>query len=322
MRAQDEDKVNRMVQQWLHERGYTRALKALQEESFVEAPEDVAIGGQLAAIMYEHWEMKQVCTHAQPGDVMVCLRCDLLVAWQALETGAPDPLDVDRREAEEEILALPEEVPYPCEHVRTIANVHTGNVICCRYNSDGSLIATGSSDRSIRIIDVVTCKPLRQLALHTAPVLCVLFCPTRSSLLLSTAMDGSVVLSNAETGCIYHESKNHSKYAHRAVWSPCGTLFATLGHDKTVCVYKISGLDSGAWLAADPACDGAGGGEGGEAPGVAVVGLTVEVEVFRKKALVNIPEAACFLDDAATLVLAKSWTAPGWPSSCVSIARV
>ena len=65
MRAQDEDKVNRMVQQWLHERGYTRALKALQEESFVEAPEDVAIGGQLAAIMYEHWEMKQVCTHDQ-----------------------------------------------------------------------------------------------------------------------------------------------------------------------------------------------------------------------------------------------------------------
>ena len=28
---QDEEKVNWMVQQWLHERGYTRALKALQE---------------------------------------------------------------------------------------------------------------------------------------------------------------------------------------------------------------------------------------------------------------------------------------------------
>ena len=79
----------------------------------------------------------------------------MLVVWQALEMGGPDPLDADRREAEEEILALPEDVPYPCEHVHTIANVHTGNVICCRYNSDGSLIATGSSDRSIRILSLI-----------------------------------------------------------------------------------------------------------------------------------------------------------------------
>ena len=222
------------------------------------------------------------------------LRSTRLV-WQALEMGGPDPLDADRREAEEEILALPEDVPYPCEHVHTIANVHTGNVICCRYNSDGSLIATGSSDRSIRIIDVSTCKPVRQLALHTAPVLCVLFCPTHRCLLLSTAMDGTVVLSNAETGCIYHESKNHTKYAHRAVWSPCGSMFATLGHDKSIYVYKVSGMHSEALPAADAAGEGVGSGDQDE------FGMTVEV--IRKKDLVNIPEAACFLEDSSTLVL-------------------
>lgn len=72
-RAQDEDKVNRMVQQWLQERGYVRALKALQEESFVEAPEDVAIGGQLAAMMYEHWEMKQVGAVSFRARLVPCL---------------------------------------------------------------------------------------------------------------------------------------------------------------------------------------------------------------------------------------------------------
>ena len=259
---QDEEKVNWMVQQWLQERGYTKALKALQEvrargqapacahclhclqlralrprnagignacidprvhpsrppqESYVEIPEDgPAVGGQLAAIIYEHWEMKQ-----------------------ALESTGPDPLDYDRREAEEEILALPEATPFPCSHVHTIANVHAGNVIAVSFNNDSSLIATGSTDRAVRILDSTTRKSLRSLALHSAPVLCVVFCPSRKDLLISTAMDGSVVLSLATTGSMAHELKPHTKYAHRAVWSRCGDFFATLGHDKCVYVFKV-----------------------------------------------------------------------------------
>ena len=29
------------------------------------------------------------------------------------------------------------------------------------------------------------------------------------------------------------------QYAHRAIWSPCGGFFATLGHDKCVYVFKV-----------------------------------------------------------------------------------
>ena len=288
MRVQDEEKVNCMVQQWLQERGFVRALQALREESFVEAPEDAAGGQvsctpacalvhvcraewtecarcsllhdpfrmQLSAIIYEHWEMKQ-----------------------ALELGGVKPLDADCREAEEQLLELPAELPFPSEHAHTIANVHTGNIIACKFNNDGTLIATGSSDRSVRVLDSATRAPLRQLALHSAPVLCVAFSPTRSTLLLSAAMDGSVVLSDASTGEVAHECMSHSKYVHRAVWSRCGGFFATLGHDKCIFVYKISEeLEE----------------KGREAQPVLV----------RKKDFVNIPEAACFLHDSATLVVA------------------
>ena len=118
MRVQDEEKVNGMVQQWLQERGFVRALQALREESFVEAPEDAAGGQvsctpacalvhvcraewtecarcsllhdpfrmQLSAIIYEHWEMKQ-----------------------ALELGGVKPLDADCREAEEQLLQIQSE---------------------------------------------------------------------------------------------------------------------------------------------------------------------------------------------------------------------
>jgi len=60
--------------------------------------------------------------------IHVCMYvCYLYVYWQ------------------EEILELSEELPFPSQHAHTISNVHTGNIISCRYNNDGSLIATGSS---------------------------------------------------------------------------------------------------------------------------------------------------------------------------------
>ena len=87
-----------------------------------------------------------------------------------------------------------------------------------------------------------------------------------------------------------HEMKDHVKYAHRAMWSTCGELFATLGHDKCVHIYRVR--------AAAPA-PAEGQVEGEEARG----GGGVEVELVRKKELVGIPEAACFLHDSLTLVL-------------------
>ena len=69
-------------------------------------------------------------------------------------------------------------------------------------------------------------------------------------------------------------------------------MFATLGHDKSVFVYRISTSESGAAPAGNEGDAAGGGGAGGAAGGEGLV-----VEVLRKKDLVSIPEAACFLDD-------------------------
>jgi len=87
-------------------------------------------------------------------------------------------------------------------------------------------------------------------------------------------MDGSVMISNAQTGETLQEFKDHSKYATRAAWSPDGQYFATCGHDKNVNVYKRASAE--------------------EEPLV--------FELAKKKEFPTIPEALCFLDDGMTLV--------------------
>jgi len=69
-------------------------------------------------------------------------------------------------------------------------------------------------------------------------------------------------------------------------------MFATLGHDKSIFVYRIAASESGTVPAGDEGGAAAGGGAGGAAgcENLAVI-------VLRKKDLVSIPEAACFLDD-------------------------
>jgi len=254
----DEEKINSLIQQWLQERGYLRTLRTLQEESGFEA-EEAELGGQLCSILYDFVEMKN-----------------------SLEDRPVDILEEERRAAEEDLLSLPEDVSFPSVFAAELRNVHSANIIAVKISPNGEYIATGSADRSTKIVDFETRKVLRTIVAHESPVLSLAFCPTSPHLLLSTAMDGSAAISNAETGEVVATFKNHNKYVIRGAWSPDGQLFATCGHDKHVNIYKV--------VEGEP-------GEALEAPKAPIF------EKFRSKEFVNIPEAIAFLSDSATLVI-------------------
>ncbi|EKX36237.1 hypothetical protein GUITHDRAFT_165807 [Guillardia theta CCMP2712] len=267
MSTMDEEKINSLIQQWLQERGYLRTLRTLQEasppsdrmlESGFEA-EEAELGGQLCSILYDFVEMKN-----------------------SLEDRPVDILEEERRAAEEDLLSLPEDVSFPSVFAAELRNVHSANIIAVKISPNGEYIATGSADRSTKIVDFETRKVLRTIVAHESPVLSLAFCPTSPHLLLSTAMDGSAAISNAETGEVVATFKNHNKYVIRGAWSPDGQLFATCGHDKHVNIYKV--------VEGEP-------GEALEAPKAPIF------EKFRSKEFVNIPEAIAFLSDSATLVI-------------------
>ncbi|CAI5742765.1 unnamed protein product [Hyaloperonospora brassicae] len=72
------------------------------------------------------------------------------------------------------------------------AESHTGFVNCVAFNPQGSLVATGSHDESLRLWDVRSGKTVAVIGAHQEPVVSVQFHPTDGSLLVSGGYDGLV----------------------------------------------------------------------------------------------------------------------------------
>ncbi|KAI9920872.1 hypothetical protein PsorP6_001751 [Peronosclerospora sorghi] len=69
---------------------------------------------------------------------------------------------------------------------------HTGFVSCVAFNPQGSLVATGSHDESVRLWDVRSGRTVALLGAHQEPVVSVHFHPTDGSLLVTGGYDGFV----------------------------------------------------------------------------------------------------------------------------------
>lgn len=68
---------------------------------------------------------------------------------------------------------------------------HTDFVLCCAVNPQGSLIATGSSDESVRLWDARSAHSVAQLVAHQEPVTGIDFSPD-GTLLATSGLDGLV----------------------------------------------------------------------------------------------------------------------------------
>lgn len=80
---------------------------------------------------------------------------------------------------------------------------HTGKVLCGSFTVDGKQIITGSEDGTIKIWDPKSAACLQTIEgklFHESPIVCLAPHPSGQKLVLSGGEDGSVRLSNYETG--------------------------------------------------------------------------------------------------------------------------
>ena len=118
---------------------------------------------------------------------------------------------------------------------------HTDGVSSVSFSPDGSILASGSWDDTVRLWDVETGMPFRTLEGHTDGVSSVSFSPDGSTL-ASGSWDDTVRLWDIETGVHLRTLEGH-RWGHRGLhsvsFSPDGKTLASVGHEDTVLLWDV-----------------------------------------------------------------------------------
>ncbi|ORZ03817.1 quinon protein alcohol dehydrogenase-like superfamily [Syncephalastrum racemosum] len=122
---------------------------------------------------------------------------------------------------------------------------HTEAVLSCAFSPDGSKLATGSGDATVRIWDLNTETPQHTLKGHKSWVLSIAWSPD-GSILASGSMDNTVRLWDPKTGKQIGDGlKGHTKWITSLSWEPyhlnskCNRL-ASSSKDHTVRVWDTT----------------------------------------------------------------------------------
>ena len=110
------------------------------------------------------------------------------------------------------------------------------------FSPDGSTLAIGSSDKTIKLLDVATGEMLNTLTGHTESVFSVAFSPDGRTL-ASASFDKTVRLWDATTGEMLNTLTGHTGVVGKVAFSPDGTILASSGpwssDDKTIRLWDV-----------------------------------------------------------------------------------
>jgi hypothetical protein len=117
---------------------------------------------------------------------------------------------------------------------------HEGPVYTVAMNGDGSKVASGGADGSVRLWDAKTAKELRRFIGHGSPVWTVRLSPDGSHL-LSGGLDNTIRLWDLVSGRESKRFTGHNDYVRAAVFSADGQRILSGGDDRTVKVWEAGG---------------------------------------------------------------------------------
>jgi small GTP-binding protein len=122
---------------------------------------------------------------------------------------------------------------------------HTNVVNSVAFSPDGVLLASGSSDNTIRLWNVQTGQLIRSLEGHTSWVFSVAFSPD-GVLLGSASHDNTLQLWNVQTGQLIRSLEGHTSWVFSVAFSPDGGVLAGASNDGTIRLWdRLSGRQLG-----------------------------------------------------------------------------
>ena len=116
---------------------------------------------------------------------------------------------------------------------------HTFGVSSVSFNPDGKTLASGGTDKSIQLWDVVTGEYKQTLVGHTKTVYCVSFSPDGKTL-ASGSSDGTIRLWEANTGQHQKTFSGHNYVVSSLSFSPNGQTLASGSWDGSVLLWDLT----------------------------------------------------------------------------------
>ena len=116
---------------------------------------------------------------------------------------------------------------------------HTSGVFSVAFSPDANTIASGSSDRTVRLWDANTGRLLRTLTGHTEWVEGVAFSPDGNTI-ASGSSDDTVRLWDANTGRLLRTLTGHTGSVRSVAFSPDANTIATGSGDGTVLLWELA----------------------------------------------------------------------------------
>ena len=117
---------------------------------------------------------------------------------------------------------------------------HTNHVLSLAFKPNSYLLASGSSDDTIRIWDVgdnTNLRHVRTLRGHTNEVISVEWSPDGRTL-ASGSSDGTVRLWNPDNGINFAVLRGHTEDVYCVAWSPDGRILASGSSDDTIRIWN------------------------------------------------------------------------------------
>lgn len=105
------------------------------------------------------------------------------------------------------------------------------------FHPDGTCIAAGGADSSIKLYDVRSNSLIQYYSAHARQVTSVVFHPS-GLFLLSSSHDGTLKVWDLREGQLMYTLHAHEGATHAAAFAPAGDYFASAGADEQVMVWK------------------------------------------------------------------------------------
>eukprot|EP00299_Pterocystis_sp_00344_P006829 c1903_g1_i1.p1 GENE.c1903_g1_i1~~c1903_g1_i1.p1 ORF type:complete len:620 (+),score=170.44 c1903_g1_i1:1-1860(+) len=120
---------------------------------------------------------------------------------------------------------------------------HGDNVICVCFSWDGSMLATVSFDKSVRILDAQTGEEIWKFVHHTESVFCVAFPPCPSRLVASCSEDKTIVLWDIHSNQPKKVLSGHTGWVYSVSFSHDAKRLASSSLDETVRIWDVESGD-------------------------------------------------------------------------------